>query len=383
MFGFGSRRRPESDPARRGGAAGVALTATSARAAQLPPGTGKPKPIPLGEHSDDLPINCRLGVKPVESGATGLARRAPHLVCMNYLNQLGTPRQWQVGRAVTTPEDAARATLSLIVKRLGGPDAVGLVLPPTLSASQVKTVARLATESGLAVRASASAPLATAAHHLDPDEDTGVDVVIVECDDFALTATRLHHDGEAVQQVGLGTFPSLAAKLWGDRLVDGLSDRCVRLCRRDPRDSATAEQALYDQIGPALERARAGLGTALTIRHDHWVQDLSATPADWEALAAPLAGEAAAQIVGFVRRGKSPRAVWLTHEAARLPGLLARLTAQSPEGTVVSVLPATAAAESAAALALRAPANRPHAADTLAFDSTTRPRPESRHLMGD
>ena len=195
MFGFGNRRRPEGDPARRGGAAGVALTATSARAALLAPGTGKPKPIPLGEHSDDLAVCCRLGVKPVEPGATGLVRRAPHLVCLNYLNQLGTPRQWQVGRAVTTPEDAVRATLSLIAGRLGGPDAVGLALPPTLSASQVKTVARIATESGLAVRATASAPLATAARHLDPDEDAGLHIVIVDCDDFALTATRLHHDG--------------------------------------------------------------------------------------------------------------------------------------------------------------------------------------------
>lgn len=379
MFGFGSRRPP--DPARRGGAVGVSLTASSARAVQLPHGAGRPKLLPLGESSDELHLACGLA-RPLRVGATDQLRRAPHLVATNYLSQLGTPRQWQVGRAVVTPEDALTAALALVAARLGGAEALALVLPPTLTPGQVKSVARLAGESGLAARAVASAPLATAARHLDPEEHAGDEVVVVDCDDYALTATRLRHDGEFVRQDSAAAFCDLSAKLWGDRLVDALADRCVRLCRRDPRDSAATEQSLYDQIHPGLERARAGLATKLTVRHDRWVQDLSATPADWDALASILASESARRLGEFARRG-SPRAVWLTHEAARLPGLLARLAAELPAAVVVSVLPAAAAAESAAALAARPPGAKPPDWDSLAIDPAARPAPEARHLMGD
>ena len=380
MFGFGSRRRPDANLTRRGGAVGVALTATAVRAVQLPPG-GKVKPIGLGESSDDLPLACRLG-RPLQPGATDLLRSAPHQVCTNYLSQLGTPRQWQVGRAISTPEDALAATFAVVAQRLGGPETLALVLPPTLTAAQVKTVTRIAGDTGLILRAVASAPLATAAYNLDVDEDQGNSVIVVDCDDFALTATRLHHDGESVQQSAVAAFPALSVKLWGDRLIDGLADRCVRLCRRDPRDSATAEQALYDQIGPALDRARAGLGASLTVRHDHWVQDLSASPADWDALATPLAIEAARRLGEFATRSGTPRAVWLTPEAARLPGLLGRLTVLLPDAVTVSVLAANAVAEAAAALAARSPSVRPAALDSLSMDPAARPRPEARHLMG-
>ena len=37
-----------------------------------------------------------------------------------------------------------------------------------------------------------------------------------------------------------------------------VADRCIRQSRRDPRDSASAEQALYDQLEDALESAAKG-----------------------------------------------------------------------------------------------------------------------------
>ncbi len=50
-------------------------------------------------------------------------------------------------------------------------------------------------------------------------------------------------------------WPQLAVRLWKNKLLDAVSDRCVRMCRRDQRDSAEAEQALYEQLDEVLDRA--------------------------------------------------------------------------------------------------------------------------------
>jgi hypothetical protein len=145
-------------------------------------------------------------------------------------------------------------------------------------------------------------------------------------------------------------------RLWKERLIEAMADRCVRLCRRDPRDSADAEQALFDQIEPALDRVRAGQPVALTVRSAHWYQDLVHPPEEFEAFCAPLARPAAEHVFALVRGAGlplPPTAVWLTHAAARLPGLAAAVHRTSTESTSVSALPASAVAEAAAALALR------------------------------
>ena len=54
--------------------------------------------------------------------------------------------------------------------------------------------------------------------------------------------------------VGTAVWPRLAVKAWKDKLLDAVSDRCVRLCRRDPRDSAEAEQSLFEQLDDSLDR---------------------------------------------------------------------------------------------------------------------------------
>ncbi|WP_171471264.1 hypothetical protein [Frigoriglobus tundricola] len=78
-------------------------------------------------------------------------------------------------------------------------------------------------------------------------------------------------------------WPRLNVKAWKDRLLDAISDRCVRLCRRDPRDSAEAEQALFEQLDEALDRARAGQRSSLCVRTAHWFQDVVQQPEEFEA----------------------------------------------------------------------------------------------------
>ena len=63
--------------------------------------------------------------------------------------------------------------------------------------------------------------------------------------------------------------------------------------------------------------------------------------------------QAATILLGSGTLSVPPRAVWLTHEAGRLPGLAKALHTHTPERTVVEVLPATAIAKAAAALVPR------------------------------
>ncbi len=381
MFGF-VLRKPAADAPGPAANYGLSLTATAAQAVAGVTGADRPRVAPLGAGSDELPLMVRLDARPVVVGAAGLCRKAPHLLCANYLPQLGHARQWRAGRGATvTPEAAVAATFDAIQAKLAGAEAVGVTLPAYLTAAQVKTALELAAKARLPVRGSACTALAIAAHRaaalLAADAVPGLDrdgsrpdwvvplrppaggpaaVVVVDCDDYALTACVVGVDPAAVQLVGQTAWPKASLKLWADRLVDALSDRCVRLCRRDPRDSADAEQALYDQFDAALDRARTGQAVTLTVRSEHWFQDLVHQPGELDGHCAGLADRAAAGIAEAVRAARlpvPPRAVWLTHAAARLPGLVAAVHRTQSEQTDVSALPPFAAAEATAALVPR------------------------------
>ena len=363
MFGFGPRKPVPGPPAQ---VYGVAVTATAAEAVTAARGADRVRPVRLGVDRDELDLVVRLDCKPVEVGAAGVARKWPHLVCAGFLPHLGRPLTWQAGRGVTTPESAVGAVFAAVAGRLAGAEAVGLALPAYLSPAQVKAVLQAAAGAGLPVRASAATALAIAA---DQDDPAGAGVV-VDIDDFALTAGVVGRDGDGVRLLAGATLPAAALKLWKDRLLDAVCDRCVRLCRRDPRDMPAAEQDLFDQLDPALDRLADGLGgVTLTVRSAHWLQELPHLAADFDGYCANLARVGAAGVGELVRGARlavPPGAVWVTRRAARLPGFLAAVAKAVPDRTRVTGLPAFAAAGAAAALAGR-PAG-PHAADGLSCD---------------
>jgi hypothetical protein len=135
-----------------------------------------------------------------------------------------------------------------------------------------------------------------------------------------------------------------------------VSDRCVRLCRRDPRDSAEAEQALFEQLDDALDRTRAGQRISLCVRTAHWFQDVIQQPEEFEAHCAALArlaGDSVRDFTNGIGLAEPPRAVWLTDAAGRLPGLVRAVHANTPEGAAVEVLPPNAVAVAAGALVPR------------------------------
>jgi hypothetical protein len=191
---------------------------------------------------------------------------------------------------------------------------------------------------------------------LRPTSDGPGTVVVVDVDEYALSAVVVAVERDRVRLVTSACWPRFSQKAWKERLIDAVADRCIRLCRRDPRDSADAEQSIFEQLDDALDRARSGLRSNLTVRTDHWFQDVVLQPDEFDGLCSALAkgtAEAIHDMVGGIGLPVPPREVWLTHEASRLPGLNATIQLNSHEGTAIETLPRRAVAHAAASLVSR------------------------------
>ena len=328
----------------------------------------------------ELAMMLRLDVKPVQAGAAaaGLVKKLPHAVCGNFLSSLGKPREWVGERSRFTPETALSAVYAALAKTLASEaGTLVLSLPAYLPRGQAQTAFDLAVNAGLPVAATVTAPLAVAARRAgwllgEPqarpadrsvfsltarrDATNPAGVVIVDVDDFALSASYVSVEPAAVQFHGAAVVSRAAERLWRDRLLEAVSDRCIRRCRRDPRDSAEAEQGLWDQLIRGLDAARSGQPLTLNIRSEHWYQDLMVSPEDLDDWCLPLAQLSADAVRDVVEQANAPwppRAVWLSDEAARLPGLAAALHNLGPDPLDVQSLPPHAAAEGAVVLTNR------------------------------
>jgi len=362
-----SRKAQESDAAR--GPLGVDLNAGRARAAHGRP--GRNKLFLLDDPRPDLPLAISLEKRTPEIGRAALAscRKLPHTICAGYLPFLGQTAEWRAGRQSLTPDGAVALALDRLRNACHGHDGFSFALPTYLSLLQVGRLHALAERAKVKVRGTSTVPLALAAeratHFLYGQADEGAGsahgarsitpttVLIVDADDHALTAAVVRLAEEEVRILSAAAFPRLGVRMWQERLLDALADRCVRLCRRDPRDTADAEQMLFDQIEETIDRARTGQRVALSVRSTHWYQDLAFTPTDFDAFCATLCRQAAEEVrlfVGASGEPEPPRAAWLTHDAGRLPGLAASLHRNMAERTSVRVLHPEAAAAAAANL---------------------------------
>jgi hypothetical protein len=356
-------------------AVGIDLTASRVRAEAV---GGKSRPLALDPPDDELALFISGERRTAEVGrsAVGICRKLPHLVCSNFLAAIGQSREWRVGRHALIAETA----LGLVFDKIRGAvavesDAAALSLPVYLGPAQVTRVGVTAGRSKLALKGTAVGALALVAHHapalfsgklasvsgadwvvpLRPTGGPGA-VVVIDADEYATTAAVVSVETDCVRLGGSAVWPRLGVKAWKDRLVDAVSDRCVRLCRRDPRDSADAEQMLFEQLDEALDRTRAGQRIGLTVQTAHWFQDISQQPEEFEAHCAALwrlAGDSVRDFTNGIGLAEPPRAVWLTDSAGRLPGFVRAIHANTPEGTAVEVLPPNAIAVAAAALVPR------------------------------
>lgn len=371
---WGRRTGPGDD---RVGYIGLDLTASRVRGVRL--AGGQARPLTLNDPDDDLRLFIALDGRTPQVGWAGYAncRRSPYAVCANFLPALGEARQWRTGRHRLTPEAALNLTLEAIRGPVTAESAAAvLALPIYLTPPQVKQVVAAAQRARLPLKGTAVGLLAVAADSAarpgrppgPPSPAAGLvpwrrcgeagpdSVIVIDADEFALSAAVVVIDREQVRLASAGHWPRFAARLWKDRLLNAVADRCVRLCRRDPRDCADAEQALYEHLDEALDRIRTGQPVVFSIRTDYWYQDVPQTPEEFEAHCRPLArgaAEALTELVHTTDVPAPPRAVWLTYEAGRLPGLAQALAPYTPAGTAFEYLPPEAVARAAAALTPR------------------------------
>jgi hypothetical protein len=318
-----------------------------------------------------------------EVGRAGLAlcRRSPHLACMDFLASLGEKRQWGTGRRRL---DADRA-LALVFDQLRPTCKSGkylvTALPAYFTAGQAESTAKLAAKAKLPWLGAVPAPLAVVlANHLE--RPWAGRALVVDADDHALTWTIVEAAEDRAYILATYSSSSLNVLAWKRRLLDALSDRCIRSSRRDPRESAQAEQFLYDQLDRVLDACWQNQGVEVVIRAATWFQNLQLRPEEIIGFCASLASHAVKEISQTYegQPGGTPEAVFLLSESAgRLPGLLATIQEWGEEKAEAMVLslPPNAVARAAHELAVRfsegsVPADHLHTALSL----TQKSKPE-------
>jgi hypothetical protein len=323
---------------------GLDLNATRARA------VGGPRPQSAaalrldGEHFD-LPLALSLEARQPVLGRAGatLCRRLPHLACLDFLPHLGAGRTWNAGRHSLDADRALGLVFESLRRNLSGASGLALALPAYLSEPQLHLLRRLAEKARWRLLGSVPTPVAAVLAALAQAEaggDSGLPpgalVLVGDVDGYALTWSLLEVTNGQVRHHQSHWAPHLARAAWLRRLLDGAAQRCVRVCRRDPRQSAEAEQSLYDQLG-GLEATPVG-PLDLSVRVGEWSQHLMFHPDELSAFVVPLLQQALGELdfllsaagghPGF--RGLHPglasvSATVLTPAAGRLPGLAAAL----------------------------------------------------------
>jgi hypothetical protein len=353
---------------------GLDLNATRARAVHGP-GRHLPAPLPLEDDHRDLPAAVSLELRQPVVGRAGalLCRTAPHLACLDFLALLGSPRVWNAGRHRLDAGRALALVLDTVHRRAGRNAGLGLTLPAYLSAEQREHVAQVARQARWSLLGTLPTPVAAAAS--DPGALPADGLVLVgDIDGHAFTWSLVSVSRAAASATGVGRIdnpshaapghprcgaahlfaalplPRLHRHAWLGRLLDGIANRCVRISRRDPRESAETEQALYDQLVRVLGGLPAG-PVELVAQAPGWYQHLVFRPEELAGFAGPLPQQAVAEAKAFLAacRGEAG-AVLLTAEAAGLPGLIPAV--EEALGRAVHVLDADAVARVAHELAI-------------------------------
>lgn len=351
-----SRKPSEADS---GAVVGLDLTAGRARGVYGPAVGATPRTLPLDDPHDDLPLAISLEPRTPTVGRAGanLVRRLPHLVCRDYLPALGQAREWRAGRHKLDPVTAVGLLAQRLRLPLTGQHALAVAVPAYLTVPQVTLLTAALEHAKLPVLGTATAPLALAAAGNGDRPGTSV---VADADEHALTWSVLTTAGDRVRLLATLTQPATGTRAWLDRLLDAVSDRCVRLCRRDPRDSAAAEQDVYEQLDGALDNLKPGQPVGLNVRTSQWYQELTLAAEEFDQMCAALARQAVDGMRQALARAHAavpamvpPEVLWVTADAARLPGLLAALAQNVPEPTAIRPLPADAVGRAAHALAGR------------------------------
>jgi hypothetical protein len=304
---------------------GLDLDATRARAV-AGPAPSAATVLRLGEPHGELPLAISLeGRQPqVGRAALGLCRRLPDCACLDFLPHLGGPRRWIAGRHRLDAAGALGLTFEQLTRGFGKVQGVMAALPAYLAEDQVGLLTQRAEKARWRLLGTVPAPLAAvrAAHEHLPWAGL---VLVLDVDGHALTWSAVAVRDDSARLAASRAAPHLARGAWLGRLMAGVAHRCIRQSRRDPCESAEAEQNLYDQLAQLLDAPPAGEERAdVVLQAGPWYQRLSFQGAELAALCQPLVRQALAGLDNLLQSlaHRSPvGAVVLTAAAAHLPGL--------------------------------------------------------------
>jgi hypothetical protein len=307
---------------------GLDLNATRARAVHGPI-QNLPAVLRLDGARRDLPLAVSLEGRSPEVGRAGtaLSRCSPHLACLDYLAHLNQPRTWSAGRHSLDAADALELVFRELYRSCSRAKGLAIALPAYLSEAQAVRAGRLAEQSGLRVHAVIPNPVAAALAAQPLLPWTGL-ALVVDVDGAALTWSAVTVDASDARLIECQAASRLALGTWLNRVLELVADRCVRLTRRDPRQSAHAEQELYDQLAALFDKDPESDRIELHLHTESWSQHLMLHPADLAAWCTPLTQQTLALMRGFLKKasGNGPAAaVLVSPSAARLPGLVAAL----------------------------------------------------------
>lgn len=311
---------------------GLDLNATRARAIQgetSVPGPHVPFGLPLDGNERELPLALSLEERQPRVGRAGisLCRRSPHLACMDFLPYLGADRVWKGGRHRLDASAAFALVCEHLQRRIGRAEGITVALPAYVAEAQAALLANLAGRARWRLLGSVPSPVAVALAAQEHLPWSGL-AIVVDLDGYALTFAAVEVNHDTVRVLHVHPVPSLARGVWLSRLLDGAAFRCIRLSRRDPRESGEVEQALFDQLAALLDRRLGEEPAEMVLQTPRWYQHLKLLPADLLSFCAPLVHRTLAEMQQFladIAALGSVGTVLLTGPVDRVPGLAAAI----------------------------------------------------------
>jgi hypothetical protein len=316
---------------------GLDLDATRARAVSAPV-SQPPAPLRLTESHVELPLALNLEGRQIAIGASALrlCRRLPDFACQDFLPYLG--RKWHraCGRHRVDAERAVGLVADYLGRAFGRCEGAAIAVPSYLDPAQIEYLAGLADRGHWRLFGWTPRSLAAILAARDRLPWTGV-VLVLDVDGHALTLSAVGIETNRAVLLLSESAPAWSRNVWLTRLLDGVAHRCIRLTRRDPRESAETEQHLYDQLLAVLEQPLGNQPVEMVLQTGQWYQRLSISAKDLAAPCAPLAAQVLVRLREVVEATAAHGPVGLvllTASAARLPGLAAAVEAALPSSPV-------------------------------------------------
>lgn len=262
-------------------------------------------------------------------------RLHPHLVVASFLDRFGDDSAvWALGRHRLTSRAAVVMALQIVKERLGSVRRLLVSVPSVWRPEQAKLLKDAIQEVGFDSLGIVPRELLFGLESSSGESAWKHEGLLLDADERTFTAAILRPTVTDLRQVSVAGRPDLGRAAWRRRLIDAVALRCIATERRDPRATPEAEQLLFDQseawFASLVEGQSLKAEAYLSHRALPFVVTLTAADA---ALACRDLAEAAAE-VALALHAKTVRPdaggmLFLTSEAAQLPGLAARLYEKS------------------------------------------------------